>query len=83
MGDATRPIDDAAGELAAARSELSALVGELTHAVLELFRTRGFAVSERITHAGGDPLEAVDVFVVTLRSLADGLADPISHWPTN
>jgi hypothetical protein len=76
MGDATRPPGDAAEQLAAARAEMSGLVGELTHIVLGLFRARGIVVAERITVAGGHPFEVIDVFVVTLRALADGLEEP-------
>jgi hypothetical protein len=80
MGDATRRPGDAAGALAAARGELSELVGDLTHLVLRLLRERGFAIAERITAAGGHPMEVIVVFAVTLRAVADGLEDPESDW---
>jgi hypothetical protein len=37
-------------------------------------------LSERITLAGGDPLEVIDLFVATLRVLADGLEEPNLDW---
>lgn len=80
MGDATRPPEDAAGELTAARDDLSGLVGELTHAVLGLLRSRGFGLADRIRAAGGDPLEVIDLIVETLRALADRLETPDAEW---
>lgn len=80
MGDATRPPEDAAEALAAARDELSGLVGELTHVVLGLLRVRGLELAERIRVAGGDPLEVIELFVETLRALADGLEAPNLEW---
>jgi hypothetical protein len=80
MDDATRPRGADEGELEAARSAVSELVGELTHSVLGLFRVRGMPLAERFTLAGGDPFEVMDVFVVTLRVLADGLETPNIDW---
>ena len=80
MDDATRPRDGSPDELRSARASLSELVGELTHAVLALFRARGLPLAERVTLAGGDPFEVIDVFVVTLRALADGLEAPDPDW---
>jgi len=80
MGDATRPPGDAAEELAAARADLSGLVGELTHVVLGLFQARGTAIAERIAVAGGYPFEVIEVFVLTLRAVADGLEEPGLDW---
>jgi hypothetical protein len=63
------------------RAECSVLVGEVTHAVLGVVRARAFPLAERIRVAGGDPFEVIEVVVVTLRALADGLAEPSPEWP--
>ncbi|MEX2268517.1 MAG: hypothetical protein WEA75_07525 [Acidimicrobiia bacterium] len=63
-----------------ARAEMSRIVGELTHVVLGLFRARGAAIAERIAALGGDPFEVIEVFVLTLRTLADGLEEPSLDW---
>ena len=83
MGDATCPHGGDAEELEALRSTAAELVGEVTHSVLALFRSQGLLLSEQIALAGGDPLEVIDVFVVTLRALADGLEEPSSDWPND
>jgi len=80
MDDATRPRGDDAEELEVLRSGVSELVGAVTHSVLGLFRARGLPLSQQIMLAGGDPLEVVDLFVVTLRALADGLEAPSLDW---
>ena len=80
MGDATRPVGGAAEELAAARADMAGLVGELTHVVLGLFQARGAAIAERIAAVGGHPFEVIEVFVLTLRALADGLEEPSLDW---
>ncbi len=80
MNDATRRGEDGSGELEAARAAALGIVDELTHLVLGLFHRRGLELSERITLAGGDPLEVLDLFVATLRVLAEGLEEPNLDW---
>lgn len=80
MDDVTRPRGDGAEGLEATKAAVAALAGELTHLVLGLFRSRGIALGERLTLAGGDPFEVIDVFVVTLRALAEGLESPDPAW---
>ena len=80
MDDATRSPDDVPGHLESIEAGLADLVGELTHAVLTLFRARGIPLAEQLTRLRRDPFEVVDLFVVTLRALADGLEDPDPNW---
>ena len=80
MGDATRPDGDAARRLEELRAAFPALVGELTHAVLEVVRTRGLPLAEQLETVGGDPFELLELLAVTLRALADGLEHPTREW---
>ncbi len=73
MDDATRLFGEMPDGLDAARAELTGLVDQVTHEVLELFSSRAVAIGERIAAAGGDPLEVLTVFVATLRVIAEGL----------
>ena len=80
MDDATRSVGDAAEEVAAIHADMVGLVGELTHVVLGLFQARVTDIAVRIADAGGHPLEVIDVIVLTLRALADGLEEPGLEW---
>ena len=80
MDDATRSNGGGTEDLGDVREDVSELVGEVTHVVLGVFRTRGLPLAERLRVAGGDPFEVMDVFAVTLRALADGLETPDPDW---
>ncbi len=82
MDDATRSSGGGTEDLETVREDVSELVGEVAHAVLGVFRTRGLPLADRMTAAGGDPFEVIDIFAATLHALADGLETPDPDWIT-
>ncbi|MEX0664714.1 MAG: hypothetical protein WD598_08080 [Acidimicrobiia bacterium] len=80
MDDATRLPEDRLPDDGEVDVALAEVVGELTHVVLGVFRSRGFGIAEQLAAVRRDPLEVLEVFALTLHGLADGLVDPSSEW---
>ena len=78
MDDATRRSDETPHAETSAR--LTALVGAVTHAVLEVVESEAFPIAEQLRVEGHDPFSVIELVAVTLRALADGLEQPSEDW---